>query len=138
MGQFDFWKWFWRALGVMALAFMLITTVIFWTAWRASPFVPAANGQVVENGIDIIAIQLDILSLVIAVVGIGLAVMSIIGYQAIKAAAIAKADEVATAALALHIEKQDKAGTSNGTDGGTQAPIEPGDLTQLTAEEKGE
>lgn len=134
MGQFDFWKWFWRALGLVALAFMLVMTVLFWSAWRASSFQPIANSQPVSSGIDVIAIQLDILSLVIAVVGIGLAVMSFIGYQSIKAAAIAKADEVATAAFALHMEKRDKAGT----DGGTQPPIEPADVTELTEEEEGE
>ncbi len=88
-----------------------------------------------QSGVDVIAIQLDILSLVVALVGIGLAVMSIIGYQSIKAAAIAKADEVATAAFALHMESKDKPGT-----GGThpQPPIEPGDVTELTEEEKGD
>lgn len=134
MGQFDFWKWFWRALGLVALAFMLVATVLFWSAWKASSFQPIANGQPVSNGIDVIAIQLDILSLVIAVVGVGLAVMSFIGYQSIKAAAIAMADKVATDAFALHMEKRDKAGT----DGGTQPPIEPGDVTELTDEEEGE
>ena len=134
MGQFDFWKWFWRGLGVVGLIFMIAIIGLFWTAWRSSPFEPSANGQAVASGIDVIAIQLDILSLVIAVVGIGLAVMSIIGYQAIKAAAIAKADEVATAAFALHMSKRDK----SGTDGGTQLPVEPGDLIELTEEEKGE
>lgn len=133
MGQLDFWKWFWRALGLVALAFMLIVTVLFWSAWKASSFQPIANGQPVSSGIDVIAIQLDILSLVIAVVGIGLAVMSFIGYQSIKAAAIAKADEVATAAFALHMAQRDK----TGTDGGTQPPIEPDDLVELTEEEKG-
>lgn len=134
MGQFDFWKWFWRGLGIIGLIFMLTVIVLFWAAWRASPFQPAANGQVVSSGIDVIAIQLDILSLVIAVVGLGLAAMSFIGYQAIKAAALARADEVATAAFALHMEKRDKAGT----DGGTQAPIEPDEVEEITEEEKGE
>lgn len=132
MGQFDFWKWFWRGFGVVAFLFMVFCAVLFWTSWRANPLKPVSDGQALAVGIDVIAIQLDILSLIIAVMGIGLAVMGFIGYQAIKAAAIARADEVATAAFALHMEKY-----KSGTDGGTQPPIEPGDVTELT-DEKGE
>jgi hypothetical protein len=127
------WVWFWRSLGILAAITMIATLVVFWTAWRASPFQPAVNGQPLPSGIDVISIQLDILSLVIAVAGIGLAVAGVVGYQAIKAAAIARADEVATAAIALHIARQDK----TGTDSGTQAPVEPVDVVEITKEEKG-
>jgi hypothetical protein len=134
------WVWFWRALGVLAGVTMLAVLGMFWTAWRASHFVPAANGEELKSGIDVISIQLDILSLVVAVAGIGLAVMGFLGYQSIKSwaeaaaikAATAKADEVATAAIALHMQNMP------GTDGGTQQPVEPGQLTEITAEEEGE
>lgn len=134
------WVWFWRALGIVALVFMLFMSVLFWTAWRSSPFIPTANGGVLSSGIDVISIQLDILSLIIAVAGIVLAVMGFVGYQAVKAGAeemarkiaAAKADEVATAAIALHMQNMP------GTDGGTQAPIEPEQIVELTEEEKGE
>lgn len=140
MGWADFWKWFWRVLGVAALLFMIFITALFWTAWRASPFKAAADGKPLESGIDMIAIQIDILSLIIAVMGIGLAVMSIIGYQSIKAGAeaaaiktaSAKADEIATRAVALHMQN------IPGTDGVTQPSIEPDDVLELTEEEKGE
>jgi hypothetical protein len=134
------WVWFWRALGIVALIFMLFTSILFWTAWRSSPFVPVANGQDMPSGIDVISIQLDILSLIIAVVGVALAVFGVVGYQAIKAGAEAmaskvagaKADEVATAAIALHMQNMP------GTDGGTQLPIEPEQVVELTEEEKGD
>jgi hypothetical protein len=57
------WKWFWRAVGLIAAIFMLISTMVFWAAWRSSVFQATANGQQVQNGFDVIAIQLDILSL---------------------------------------------------------------------------
>lgn len=134
------WTYFWRTLGVVAFIFMAITGALFWSAWRASPFVPASNGAPLPSGIDVISIQLDILSLIIGVVGVALAVMSIIGYQSIKAAAeaaaiqaaTAKADEVATEAVALHMQN------IPGTNEGTQAPVEPGVATELTADEEGE
>lgn len=128
-------KWFWHIIAVIFTAALVVITALFWSAWRASPFQASAFGQPMQSGIDVIAIQLDILSLVVALVGIGLAVMSIIGYQAIKAAAITKADEVATAAFALHMESKDKPGTGGAP---PQPPIEPGDVTELTEEEKGD
>lgn len=128
------WTYFWRALGIVALIFMTVTTVLFWTAWRSSAFTPTADGSEIKTGIDVIAIQLDILSLVVAMVSFGLAFAGFVGYQAIKDAAIRKADEVATAAFALHMSKKDK----EGTDGVTQAPVEPLAVTELTEEEKGE
>jgi hypothetical protein len=127
------WKWFWRGLGILGAIFMVSLLLQFWATMRTVNVTPVAHGQPLRDGLDIIAIQLDILSLVIAVAGIGLAVAGVIGYQAIKAAAIAKADEVASAAIALYLQGQDK----TGTDGGTQVPIEPGDLVELTEEEKG-
>lgn len=80
---------------------MIVTTLLFWTAWRASTFKAVANGQEVRSGIDVIAIQLDILSLVMAVVAIGLGVLGIIGYQAIKSGAVKKAQETAEAEVRI-------------------------------------
>lgn len=74
---------------------MIVTTVLFWTAWRASAFKATANGRGVQSGIDVIAIQLDILSLVVAVVAIGLGVAAFVGYQAIREGAVRRAQEAA-------------------------------------------
>lgn len=93
--QHPFWTYFWRVLGVIAGVFMLVTALMFWTAWRSSQFTPTGNGLEIKSGIDVIAIQLDILSLVIAVVAIGLAVAGFIGYQTIRDGAIKKAQETA-------------------------------------------
>lgn len=129
------WKWFWRAVAAVATVFMIVAIPLFWTAWRSSPFVAVANGQEVQSGIDVIAIQLDILSLVVAVTAIGLGVAGFVGYQAIKAGAIKRADEVATAAFALHMEKNK---SRPGTDGGTQPPIEPENVVEIKTDEKGD
>lgn len=127
------WKWFWRGLGILAAITMLVLMTQVWVSLRTVNVAPVVNGQPLQDGLDVIAIQLDILSLIVAVVGIGLAVAGVVGYQSIKAAATAKADEVATAAFALHMAKKDK----NGTDGSPQPSVEPGDVVELTEEEKG-
>lgn len=129
------WKVFWRvAVGAIALS-LTVLACLFWSAWRASPFKASANGAPVESGIDVIAIQLDILSLIVALVGIALTVIGVFGFQAIKAGAeakaMAKADEVATAAVAAYMQKLD------GGKKGTQPPVEPPKVTELTEEEKG-
>lgn len=126
------WVYFWRLLGIVALVFMIVMMLIFWTAWRSTVFVPTADGSEIKSGIDVLAIQLDILSLLIAVVSIGLAFAGVVGYQSIKAAATAKADEVATAAFALHMANKDK----TGTDGGTQPPIEPSGVVEIKSDEE--
>lgn len=74
---------------------MAVTIILFWTAWRASSFKAAANGQGLQNGIDVVAIQLDILSLVIAVVAIGLGFAGFIGYQSIRDSAVRAARDAA-------------------------------------------
>ena len=74
---------------------MTVTTLLFWSAWRASPFEAAVQGQPLQSGIDVIAIQLDILSLIIAVVAVGLGFAGFVGYQAIKDGAIRKAQDCA-------------------------------------------
>ncbi len=130
------WKWFWRGLGFLAAVFMIIILVLFWTTWRASPFEAVAQGEPLKSGVDVIAIQLDILSLIVALLGIALAVMGIFGYQAIKSGveqkALAKADEVATAAVAAYMQN------IGGTNAGTQPPVEPLGVVELTDDGKGE
>lgn len=74
---------------------MLAMTLMFWSAWRASAFKTVANGQELQNGIDVVAIQLDILSLIIAVVAIGLGFAGFVGYQSIRDSAVKKAQEAA-------------------------------------------
>jgi sensor histidine kinase regulating citrate/malate metabolism len=109
---------------------------MFWSAWRASPFKASAFGQPLESGVDVIAIQLDILSLIVAMLGIALAVIGFFGYQAIKSGAeqkaAAKADEVATAAFAAYMKN------IGGTDKGTQTSVEPTEVTEIINDEKGE
>ena len=127
------WKWFWRALGFAAFSIMAFISALFWSAWKASPFKASSDGRVIESGIDVIAIQLDILSLIIAVIGIGLAVMSFLGYQAIKDAAVARADAVATKAIALHMENITR--TIEGLRSGEgPAAVEPADVEPVTTE----
>jgi amino acid transporter len=89
------WQWFWRLVALIAAVFMICTVLMFWSAWRASPFEPSANQKPLENGIDVIAIQLDILSLLIAVVAIALGFLGFVGYQSIREGAIKKAQEAA-------------------------------------------
>lgn len=81
----------------MATVFMIVSTVSSWSSWRTSTLKPLVNGQEVQSGIDVIAIQLDILSLVIAVVAVGLGVAGFVGYQAIRDGAIRKAEEAVEA-----------------------------------------
>lgn len=134
-----YWKWATRCLGLLVGVTMIAVLVRFWAEWRSSSLTPAANGASLPTGIDVIAIQLDILSLVVAVVGVGLGVAGFVGYQAIKSgaeaaaikAATEKADAVATKAIALHMQN------IPGTDEGTQEPVKPGDLTELNDEEEG-
>jgi uncharacterized membrane protein len=129
------WKFFWRLVGVVGLIFMVSMTFMFWTEWRAIAFKAGATGKPLENGIDVIAIQLDILSLIIALLGIALAVMGFFGYQAIKSGAegkaVAKADEVATAVVATYMQSSGK------IDLGPQMPVEPVEVTEITQDEKG-
>ena len=70
---------------------MVVVALLFWTAWRNSGFEPSANGQPLSSGIDVIAIQLDILSLIIAVVAIGLGFAGFVGYQSIREEALSRA-----------------------------------------------
>lgn len=101
------WKWFWRALGVLGAITMVVKLAEAWASLRAVKVEPVAKGQALPDGLDIIAIQLDILSLIIAVASIGLGLAGFIGYQSIKSAAISKADEVATNAMAAINAKKD-------------------------------
>jgi hypothetical protein len=74
---------------------MIIVGLMFWSAWRSNSFTPSSAGKRLETGIDVIAIQLDILSLIIAVVAIGLGFAGFVGYQSIRAGAISKAQDAA-------------------------------------------
>lgn len=131
-----FWKWFWRGLAGICSFSLVALALMFWSAWRASPFRASAFGRPLESGVDVIAIQLDILSLIVAMLGIALAVIGFFGYQAIKNGAeqkaASKADEVATAAVAAYMKN------IGGTDKGTQSSVEPTEVTEIINDEKGE
>jgi hypothetical protein len=83
--------------------------------WHYTPKAISAAGKPVQ--LDTLSLQIDILSLTLSALGIGLAVIGLFGYQALKEAAelraeraasdvaAKKADEVATRAVAEHIEK---------------------------------
>lgn len=126
------WKWFWRVIAVLAAVFMILMLFMFWTAWRASAFKTAANGQELQSGVDVIAIQLDILSLVIAVVAIGLGVAGFVGYQAIRDGAVKRAQDVAEAEVKIiappliRREMEDFKRTF-----GKESPISDNDLVNL-------
>jgi hypothetical protein len=130
------WKYFWRAVAGISALSLTALAVMFWSAWRASPFKASAFGKPLESGIDVLAIQLDILSLIVALLGIALAVVGFFGYQAIKTGAeqkaAAKADEVATAAVAAYMQN------IGGTDKGTQSSVEPTQVTEITNDEEGD
>lgn len=133
------WRWFWRLIGLAALILSIVSCFFLYALWKASAVRPVVNGEPASS-LEVVSLQIDILSLVIAVVGIALAVMGFIGYQAIKSGAEAvaiqtaeaKADEIATRAVALHMQN------IPGTDGSTQALIEPDEVSELTEEEKGD
>jgi len=105
----------WRCAKLGAVLAAFVTAGFAFAIWHILPKSPIANGKPVGN-LDVISLQLDILSLTISAIGIALAVMGLFGFHALKDAAEAraekaasaiaakKADEVATRAVAEHIE----------------------------------
>ena len=86
------WRWFWRTLAVLAVFGTLCCAFLLFELWRNVGVRTTAAGRPI--GLDVIAVQLDILSLTIAVVGIGLGEISIFGYQNIKDGSLARAEKV--------------------------------------------
>lgn len=87
---------------------------LLWLIFSATNIKPNAGGEAVS--LDSLSLQLDILSLTMAAVGIALAAVGLFGYQTLREAAEARAertaaeiaamraDEIATAAVAKHLE----------------------------------
>ncbi|GMN12702.1 hypothetical protein [Altererythrobacter sp. MTPC7] len=94
---------------VMGLVIFLAYAVWFLTMRGKQP---VSGGNLVENGFDTISVQLDILSLTFAAVGISLAFLGWFSYQNLKEGAdnmarktaYAVAEKVATQAVAKALE----------------------------------
>src|SRR3546814_1128317 len=79
------WRWFWRLIGLAALILSALCCFFLYTLWKASDIQAVAAGKPVGNSLDVISLQIDILSITMAAVGIGLGVVGLIGYQSMKA-----------------------------------------------------
>src|SRR3546814_3115787 len=75
------WRWFWRLIGLAALILPALCCFFLYTLWKASDIQAVAAGKPVGNSLDVISLQIDILSITMAAVGIGLGVVGLIGYQ---------------------------------------------------------
>lgn len=84
----------WRALRLSGVLAAFLAAGIAYAIWQREPVKPVAGGKPIE-GLDVISLQIDILGLTLAAIGIGLAVMALFGYQALKEAAEARAERVA-------------------------------------------
>jgi hypothetical protein len=132
-----FWRWFWRVLALVATGALAWGSYTLATMASATHLKPTAAGQELINGFDVIAIQLNILTVVLTALGIGLGIAALIGYQGVKEAAAsmaktiagAKADEVATKVVAEHIEKLENSGL--GLAAANPQPVDPGQAVEM-------
>src|SRR3546814_3774433 len=106
------WRWFWRLIGLAALILSALCCFFLYTLWKASDIQAVAAGKPVGNSLDVISLQIDILSITMAAVGIGLGVVGLIGYQSMKDGALEQAsrvaEKVATDAASRHMENKRK------------------------------
>src|SRR3546814_16659814 len=107
-------QWVWSRIGLDALILSALCCFFLYTLWKASDIQAVAAGKPVGNSLDVISLQIDILSITMAAVGIGLGVVGLIGYQSMKDGAREQAsrvaEKVATDAESRHMEKKiDKA-----------------------------
>ena len=136
-------RWIWRLVGLLIAAAAALGAFTFWIFVNRMPVKAAVNGQPLPAGFDVISVQIDILTLAITAMGIGLGVAAIFGYQALKDAAKTSAeqtardtaDQVATRAVAEHIEKLEDWKRRFGE--APSAP-DPGKVVEVTSEEKGD
>jgi hypothetical protein len=134
-----FWRWFWRLFALVMMVGVGVGAYVLWRLWRAQKLTPAVQGQQVPDGFDVVAYQLDLLTLTVTLMGIALAVASIFGYQGVKAAAeemanktaTRRADEVATQAVAEHIEKLGRSFPASSQQPTTPS-VDPGNVEEIT------
>src|SRR3546814_19031763 len=88
------WRWFWRLIGLAALILSALCCFFLYTLWKASDIQAVAAGKPVGNSLDAISLQIDILRLTMAAVGIGPGVVRLISYQSMKACALEHASRV--------------------------------------------
>lgn len=103
-----------RILLVVVAVCAVTGCALLWLIFSATDIKPNSGG--VPVSLDSLSLQLDILSLTMAAVGIALAAVGLFGYQTLREAAEARAertaaeiaarraDEIATAAIAKHLE----------------------------------
>src|SRR3546814_17524357 len=84
------WRWFWRLIGLAALILSALCCFFLYTLWKESDIQAVAAGKPVGNSLDVIYLQIDILSITMAEVGIGLGVGGVIGYESMKDGALAQ------------------------------------------------
>ena len=86
-----FWTWFWRLWGLIVAIFMVAVIAFM----RLRPLQPVAAGEQIKNGIDVLAVQIDLLSLMLALFGAIFAVFGFFGYREMRQAVIKKAVKAA-------------------------------------------
>jgi hypothetical protein len=140
------WIWVRRAAFLALIGALIFAAFAFYLWVMKAPFLAVAMGQPVADGFDVVAFQLDVLTLAVTAVGIGLAVAAIFGYQALKDAAQATAkrtakqvaDKVATEAIAEHIEKLQTLMSSLGPHQQPTPPPPLGQVEEVKKEEVGD
>src|SRR3546814_15046944 len=104
------WRWFWRLIGLAALILSALCCFFLYTLWKASNIQAVAAGKPVGTSLDVISLQIDILSITMAAVGIGLGVVGLVGYQSMKDGDLEEASRVAkkaaTEAASRHKENK--------------------------------
>src|SRR3546814_10523510 len=103
------WRWFWRLIGLAALILSALCCFFLYTLWKVSDIQALAAGKRVGNSLDVIFLQIDILSIPMAAVGIGLGVVWLIAYHKMQDGALEQASTVvektATDAASRHMKK---------------------------------
>lgn len=131
-------RWVWLSLAAIGVGALSWGSYTLWAMLHAMPIKPTAKGQELVDGFDVIAIQLDILTLAITAVGIVLGIAAIFGYQAMRDASVGMAknaaEDVATRVIAEHIEKLEawKRGFAASH---PQAAVDPGEAVEMRGDE---
>lgn len=99
-----FWRHAWRCLRLLGFLSAFVAAAFAIAIWHRGPTQAMAAGKPVET-LDVISLQIDILSLTMAAIGIGLAVIALFGYQALKEAAEARAEAAAKEVAEREIRK---------------------------------
>ncbi len=87
-------KYTWRGVRLAGVVAAMIAASYAIAIWNRDPPLAVAGGKKVES-LDVISLQIDILAITMAAVGIGLAVVGLFGFQVLKEAAEARAEGTA-------------------------------------------